>query len=765
MAYTLIITEKPSAAKKIADALADAKVEKKAEQGVPYYVLTHQKKEIVIVPAVGHLYGLNEVKKSKGFAYPIFEVHWVPIADIRKDAAYSRKYLNLIKKLSKKAESLCLSTDYDIEGETLGYNIVRFACQKEDAKRMKFSTLTKKELVESFHHVLPHLDWGQAHAGVTRHTLDWYYGINLSRALTSAITKSGMFKILSSGRVQGPTLKILADREKEIKAFIPEPFWQIELLGKPRNYEKKQQNYEKGADAKDAEIDSWHVNDKMWDKAEADAIMARIRGVSQAIISKVQAIQTKQRPPTPFDLTTLQTESYRCLNISPKNTLAVAQNLYLRGLISYPRTGSQQLPESLGFKDILSKLAKQKEYGPLVKVVLQGSLKPNNGKKEDPAHPAIYPTGVLPKMLEGRDGAVYDLIVRRFLATFGCSAVRETVTISISANSEVFVAKGTRTVEPGWHVLYGQHVKLEEQELPHVRQGDAIVVSKILLHDKETQPPKRYTESSIIKELERRSLGTKSTRAQIVDTLVHRNYVNGRPLEVTELGLHVVGILEKYCNRILDEKLTRHFEQDMEKIRQLKEKPEKILHEAEEVLTGILADFKIHEKQVGKELVDTFAKTREALSTVGLCLVCKQGNLALRKGKFGRFIACSKYPDCKTTFSLPASGLAKPTEKVCQHCNHPIIVMIRKAKKPQEVCINPDCPAKKLEGEEKAGTSCPKCDVAKLDGKLVLRKSVYGHFLACNRFPKCRYIVGKRRKKEQVEESDSQSPSEANEVS
>ena len=741
MAYTLIITEKPSAAMKIADALADVKPEKKSENGVPYYRLLHQKKEVVVVPAVGHLYGLEEVKKSKGFSYPIFDVHWVPIADIRKDAAYSRKYLMLIKKLSKKADSVCLSTDYDIEGETLGYNIIRFACQKDDAMRMKFSTLTKKELVESFHHALPHLDWGQAYAGVTRHTLDWFYGINVSRALTSAITKNGMFKILSSGRVQGPSLKILADREKEIKSFVPEQFWQIQLIGKTGPHLQG--------------IEAWHVTDKFWEKPRADAVMANLKGVKQASVIRVQAIQSKQRPPTPFDLTTLQTEAYRCLNISPKNTLAIAQALYLRGLISYPRTSSQQLPEALGFKEIMAKLAKQKEYASLVKSLLAGPLKPNNGKKEDPAHPAIYPTGIIPKTLEGRDAAVYDLIVRRFLATFGNSAVRETVTVTLSANQEAFIAKGTRTIEPGWHILYGPHVKLQEEELPKVKEGESVAVSKFVLHDKETQPPKRYTESSIIKELERRSLGTKSTRAQIVDTLVHRNYVTGRPLEVTELGLHVVNILENYCSRIVDEGLTRHFEQDMEKIRQLKAKPDQILDEAKEVLTAILFDFKKHEKSVGKELVDTFTKTRQALSTVGPCLVCKDGILALRKGKFGRFIACSKYPDCKTTFSLPATGLAKPTDKACAHCSHPIILMIRKAKKPQEVCLNPDCPAKTLEGEEKAGTPCPRCQEAKLDGKLVLRKSVYGHFLACSRFPKCRFIEGRRRKKKEETQTES----------
>lgn len=409
----------------------------------------------------------------------------------------------------------------------------------------------------------------------------------------------------------------------------------------------------------------------------------------------------------------------------------------------------------------MSKLGKQKEYADLIKTLVKGPLVPNNGKKVDPAHPAIFPTGVTPKKFEGKEAALYDLIVRRFLATFGKPAVRETVTIKILAKTEAFLAKGTRTVDPGWHLLYGPHVKLEEEELPKMKKGDSIIIKSITNHAKETQPPKRYNESSIIKELERRNLGTKATRAQIVDTLVQRNYVTGKPLEVTELGEQVMAILEKYCPKILDEALTRHFEEDMEKIRELKVKPESILAEAKSILITVLEGFKKHEKDVGAELQSTFEKTREAMSTVGKCPKCKDGMLTIRRGKFGFFVACNKYPDCQTTFSLPQSGLAKPTDKICQHCGFPIILMIRKAKKPQEVCLNTDCPDKKLENAEKAGTACPKCK----EGKLVLRKSVYGHFLACGRFPKCRFIEGRRRPKatKSDEESggvpDSPSPS------
>ena len=728
--YTLVITEKPSSAKKIAEALSDSKVLKKNHKGVPYYEISHHGEDLVVVPAVGHLYGLNETKKSKGFTYPVFDVDWFPIAEVRKEAGYSQKYLDAITALSKKAKKFVLATDFDIEGETLGYNIVRFACHQKDAKRMKFSTLTKQDLLESYEHVRPTIEWGQAEAGITRHTLDWYYGINLSRALSSAIKKAGMFKILSTGRVQGPALKIIVDKEKEILAFKSEPYWELEAHAKHQ---------------KQAFI-AQHGEGKFTEKKKADTIYKKVKDAKEGIVESVEATHQIQRAPTPADLTTLQTESYRSLGIAPKRTLDIAQSLYLRGLISYPRTSSQQLPPSIGYRAILTKLSKQEEYSTLANQLLkQTALKPANGKKTDPAHPAIYPTGVIPKALEGQDKKIYDLIARRFLATFGPDAKRETVKATLLVNTEPFIAKGTRTIEPGWFVYYGPHVKLSEEELPAMKKKDKVALTKIEQLAKETQPPRRYSESSIIKELEKRNLGTKATRATIIETLAQRNYITGKSLEATQLGIQISAILETYVPKLVDEELTRHFEEEMDEIRERKKTIASVLSEAKTVLLDILARFKKSEDNVGEELKKTFTETREALTTLGPCLVCGKGLLTIRRGKYGMFAACNKYPECTTTFKLPAKALVKPTEKTCEHCKHPIILVIRAKRKPQEVCLNPDCPAKKLESDS-AGKPCPKCK----EGTLVVRKSVYGQFIACNKFPKCFYTEKTPRKKEPV---------------
>jgi len=715
MTYELIITEKPSSSLKLAEALADKRPKKQSKNKVPYYELKHKNKDIIIACAVGHLFNLKE-KGKKGWTYPVFDIEWIPSSAI-KGSEFTARYINLIASLAKKASSFTVATDYDIEGEVIGYNIIKFLCNQKDAKRMKYSTLTKDELLESYKNVNKHLDKGQLEAGLTRHILDFYYGINLSRALTLSIKNStGHFKIMSSGRVQGPSLALLAKRELEIKKFKSKPFWQIELITK--------------------DFSAWHKEDKFWNKKEADKILKTTKG-KKALISKTTKKQAKQSPPNPFDLTSLQIEAYKLFRITPKNTLQVAQKLYTSAYISYPRTSSNQLPPSINIKKIINKLSRQSRYKKSTEALLKTKLIPNNGKKKDPAHPAIYPTGEIPKRLNSHEARIYDLIVKRFFATFGEYALRETIHIDIDINKEIFIAKGIRTIKPGWHIFYEPYIRLEEQQLPDLKEGDEIKVKQIKLHSKETQPPKRFTPASVIKELEKKNLGTKATRAQIIENLYERNYIKEQSIEVTDLGLKTVQTLKKHSPDILDEKLTRHFEEEMEKIREGKKKGDTVLTKAKNILRKVLNEFRKNEKKIGKALSDANIETMQIENTMGPCPVCKKGNLMIKRSKFGRFIACSNYPKCKATFSIPKFGLIKSANKQCEKCDYPLILIIHKGRRPQEVCINPKCPSKKLSKEIKDSIKekpCPKCD-----GKLILRESVYGYFMGCTNYPKCRY--------------------------
>ncbi len=720
----LIITEKPSAAKKIAEALSDKKPMREKTNGVYYYKINHGGQKIYVVSAVGHLYTVAEKKKS--FEYPSYDIQWVPTHEVDKKASFSKKYLEVIKKISKEADSFTVACDYDVEGEVIGLNVVRYACKQKDASRMKFSTLVKEDLISSYEGKMKSVDWGQALAGETRHFLDWLYGINLSRALTLAVKTAGSFKIMSSGRVQGPALKIVVDREKEIRAFKPEPYWEIHL--KAEKDKKK--------------IEAKHEKDKIWDKEEATKIYGSVKDEKQGSIAKIEKRNFKQAPPFPFDLGSLQSEAYRLFKIPPKATLQSAQNLYLKGVTSYPRTSSQKIPPGIGYKKILSALAKNPAYTSKANILLgKTSLKPNEGKKTDPAHPAIYPTGLIAKDLDGYDKKVYDLIVKRFLATFGEWAEKETITLKIKVKEEMFNAKGTKTVFKGWHELYEPYVSGKEDELPVLSEGETIKIDEIGLDEKETQPPKRYTPASLVSELEKRGLGTKATRADIVESLYTRGYIIEQSIQATEIGIRVETTLEKYVPEILDEELTKQFEEQMELIREQKTKPEEVLSHAKKTLTKILENFKSHEKNVGKELIKANKDSEMAKNLLGKCPVCKEGNIMIRKGKFGRFAACDKYPDCKTTFNLPKNVVIKPTDKVSPK-GYPVIQVLRKGRGPQELSLNAE-ENSHLDGEEKKevediknGTikkKCPKCG-----GDMRVMRSIYGEFLGCSNYPECK---------------------------
>jgi DNA topoisomerase-1 len=556
-------------------------------------------------------------------------------------------------------------------------NVVRFVCKKKDANRMKFSTLTKSELVESYDEKSKRLNWGQANAGETRHILDWYWGINLSRALTLAIKKArgGGFRLMSAGRVQGPALKLIVDREKEIKAFRSVPYWMLQL-----DTEKHKRV-----------MQAFHQEGRFWELGKVTEIFEKIKNEKHVKVKDITKHTFKQYAPNPFDLTSLQIEAYKCLRVSPKRTLALAQDLYIGGYISYPRTSSQKLPQKLGFKKILSDLQKQNEYSQLCKLLLgKSKLIPNEGEKTDDAHPAIFPTGIAPKKISAEHQKLYDLIVRRFLATFGEPAVRETMKVLFDVKDEIFVTEGSRTLEENWHIFYKPYVKFKEVEFPALSIGEALPVLGIYKLDRQTEPPGRYTESSMIKALEKANLGTKSTRAQIIDTLFQRGYITGKQVEATELGIATIETLEKYEPDVVDEALTRHFEDEMELISKGKVEPVNVIDEAKKRLNVILSNFKKHEMEIGQGLSEAEKTAHAAATVIGKCPNCG-GELQIRKSKFGKFIGCTGYPDCKTTFGLPKNAVVKPTGKTCTECGYPLVEVKYPRQNPKEICINPKC--------------------------------------------------------------------------
>lgn len=708
MAYDLIIAEKPSAARKIAAALADGPVKDVKVGQVSYHQLKRKGKDIVIVAAVGHLFGLAQ--KEKNWIYPVYDIEWKPNYETNKEADYTKKYIDVIRKVAKDANEFTIATDLDVEGETIAFNILRFLCGQQDANRMKFSTLTKPELQQAYDKKLGHLFHGLAEAGVTRHTLDWIWGINFSRALTLAVKAAGRYKVLSIGRVQGPALNFLAQREREIAAFIPTPFWQLE--------------------ADHGDFTSMYENDKIEKKEDADKVFRETKDAKKAKVSKVDRKQYNHNPPTPFNLTDLQKEAFGVMGISPKETQEIAQVLYENAYISYPRTSSQKLPAALGLRVILDKLAQQAKYAPLVEQIVDNAGKPNEGDKIDDAHPAIHPTGEKP--VEGRltakQAKVYDLIVKRFLSCFGKPAIRESLKVGLDINGHVFLAEGKTTKERNWYDLYEPYVKLKDVQLPDLKEGQEVHVNKVDLLSKETQPPSRYNEASIISELEKRNLGTKATRAEIIDTLYRRGYLEAKRIEVTPLGLQVISTLEKFCPEIVSEDLTRRFEEEMEGIEKGQYKGEKTIEEAKTELNKIFMTFKSKEKDIGMSLLGSIQETQQQANTLGPCPTCKVGILMMRRSKFGQFVGCNKYPECKQTYPLPRDGLIQKTEEVCDKCGTPFVKVIRRGKKPWMMCLAMDCPtkaewnAKREAWKAEQAKKISEKDAAKLGGTEVTAK-------------------------------------------
>jgi DNA topoisomerase-1 len=670
--YVLIISEKPQAAMKIAYSLSEKAPVKQLINGVPYYELNREGQKIIVACAVGHLFSLTSIERG----FPIFNVEWQPNFKIKhrgksqfKD--FTKKYYYAISQLAKNASSFIIATDYDIEGELIGYNIMRYIL-KHDAKRMKFSTLTKPDIEEAYEKVMQTINFGLAKSGETRHILDWYYGINLSRALMYALGKAGAFRIISVGRVQGPTLSFVVEKEKEIQKFKSKPYWQVFIIIDKNNLELK---YVKNVENK---------NDL--EKFQA------LKGKTALAITEKR--QESLIPQIPFDLTTLQVEAYRLFGITPSQLLQTAQNLYLAGMISYPRTSSQKLPLNIGYKKIFGKLKENVEYEKLLKFAERKI--PVEGKKED-AHPSIFPTGEIGKMNDS-EKKVYDLIVKRFISCFCGNAEIENKTIKVKINDVVFEIKGLKIIERGWLNVYP--IKLAEKEIEDV--NGAVKILNVDFEEKTTQPPKRYSQASLVSELTRRNLGTKGTRASIIDTLYNRGYIKEKNIEATPFGMKLIDTLKKEAPIIIDEKLSRHFEHEIEEIEKGKGEQEKTIDEAKQVISKISSEFRSKAEKIGGELLEGHSMLRlqeKEDAKIMQCPACKKGSLVVRRSSIGKqFLACDAYPECKTTFSIPQFGLIKKAEKICE-CGFQRLLLIKKGKRPWEFCFNSQCPTRQQKEE------------------------------------------------------------------
>ncbi len=697
--YTLVVCEKPDAARRIAHALGNSSFKERIGVTPVFAVTDHSNEVFVVCSAIGHLYGLVDTNRNRS-VYPVFDLKWAPI--LKKRATKSLQIIKSISLLSQHATKFVHACDYDQEGEVIGYNILQYACNNkyENSLRAKFSTLTDEEIRNSFDNLLKPRK-GLAEAGRSRHMIDFIYGVNLSRALTQSFKVSNegkRYRNLSIGRVQGPTLAFVVDREMEIRNHIPEPYWTIS-----------------GEFEKNGHIITAHYQQQKISTLFQATSIVNACTKEHGRITRIEKQKVTLRAPTPFNLGDLQKEAYRVFRFSPSYTLSIAEKLYVSALISYPRTSSQKLPASINYKKIISNLSRiGYPYATLaVTLLARGNLSPNEGSKTDPAHPAIYPTGEKPKdKLAGIKLKLFDLIIRRFLATFGDPTISEhtIVTILVSHN-HIFKADGNKMLYEGWMFFYKPYINNVGSELPELQEGDILRNVVITMDQKYTQPPPRFNQASLLEKMEKEKIGTKATRSEVISTLFKRNYVTNTTtrsnerggIQATQIGFEIMQSMRKYVPSVVSTDLTRSMEEQLDEIESGKVRSTIVIENAIDELKRTMSTFKKNEIEIGRQITEAVIisqnQEQQQQMVVGTCPVCNKGILRIIRSRLTkkRFVGCSNYSlgICKGSAPLPQKGSIQTTAKKCASCGWPVLRTILSAKHPWEFCINIHCPSKK----------------------------------------------------------------------
>jgi DNA topoisomerase-1 len=741
--YALVVCEKPAAALRIGQALGtsgfekisgfDTEIQRKGQLLLPPVFSATDKNGIhfVLCSAIGHLYGLVDITGNRSI-YPVFSAKWMPVIKKRDKAAQktaikSELVIKTISLLSQKATSFIHACDYDQEGEVIGYNILEYACNNkyEKSLRAKFSTLTDEEIRNSFDNLLQP-SRRLAEAGRSRHMVDFIYGINLSRGLTESFKVSNdgkRYYNLSMGRVQGPSLAFVVDREIDIRKHISVPYWTISA------------EFEKNGHI----IKAQYSQQKIYTLSKATSIVDTCTNQD----GKVTEIKYKNvilKAPNPFNLGDLQREAYRVFKFSPSYTLTVAEKLYLKALISYPRTSSQKLPPSINYRKIISGIS---QIGPILLGIDKNSsnisssisytklaenllskdhLSPNEGSKTDPAHPAIYPTGEKPKgRLDIVQLKLLDLIIRRFLATFGGSAIGQDTTVTILVKGDhTFIAEGKKMIFEGWMHFYKPYIIRSESgtqfHLLTIHNGDMLKNISMMMAEKFTQPSPRFNQASLLEKMEKEKIGTKATRSDIISTLFKRNYISniitnsyfeqknglGRVgIEATDIGFEIIQSMRKYMPSIVSTDLTRSMEEQLDEIESGKALSKFVIEYATAKLKEAITPFKEKEIEIGNQITKVLDITRNKQEIVlGTCPVCGSGDLKIIRSSITkkRFVGCSNYASdrCKAAAPLPQKPSIKTTGKICPICQWPILeaTYSRRARRNWKFCINMKCPTK-----------------------------------------------------------------------
>jgi len=671
-----------------------------------------------VIASKGHI---RDLPKSR-FGITIDEEHReiIPKYSVAKENAPTVKE---IREKAKKADTIYIATDEDREGEAIGWHIAH-AIKKdpEELPRIVFHEITKgaiKHALESARKI----DMQMVNAQQARRLLDRIVGYKLSPLLASKIQKG-----LSGGRVQSSTLKLVVDREREIKAFVPQEYWSIDTIFKT-NIDANLISH-KGKKLTKLSIEN---------KEQADTITASVKA-DDFTIAKIETKQRKSATPPPFMTSTLQQTASSKLGFTPKKTMMIAQTLYegvktpdgTSGVITYMRTDSLNLAqEAVGAVRGIIENRFGKKYLPKSPKVYTKKAK---GAQE--AHEAIRPTmlqftpEVAVKYLKPDEIKLYRLIYERFMACQMEDALFEQQSIIFKGNENEYRASGRKLIFDGFYAVTGAEDK--DKLLPHLKEGDKAEIQSVKPEQHFTEPPARYSEASLIKKLEAEGVGRPSTYAPTIATLSNRTYVTIEKKQIipTEVAFTVTEILEKHFANIVDINFTAEMEEKLDEIAEGKEDWQKLLIDFYETFMKQIEEGK--EKIVSLKLAKPLGRN---------CPKCGS-ELLLRSGRFGNFIACSGFPKCKYTEQCDAEG--NPVEKKeqtsddkCEKCGSDMIV--KNGRNGQFLaCSNyPECKnTKSINVEEKVSeTPCPDCG-----GKISLKNSRRGPFWGCENYPDCKFI-------------------------
>jgi DNA topoisomerase-1 len=696
----LIITEKNNSAKKISEILSGGEADEDASYRTPYYSWTGPDgTEQVAVGLKGHVLSP---------AFPEGYSNWQetdPKSLIDAELVSEPTDKNVVKavrKLAKAAEAVVIATDFDREGELIGLEALREALdvnpelvdgeveERPTVKRARYSALTKDEIERAFDE-LDELSYPLAYAAQVRGEIDLIWGATLTRAVSLATRRFGS-NFLSVGRVQSPTLGLIVERELERRAHVPKPFW--EVFAKFVHPE--------------GSFEAHHKTDKFWEKPEAEAALAATESPGEVV--ELSKRKSTRKPPSPYNTTAFTTDASSRLGITPSQAMRLAEDLYMDGFISYPRTDNTVYPASLDTTELVASLVRIPEFS-AAKDLLDGPLKPTRGKKETTDHPPIHPTqAVYPNALDGPKRRVYELVVRRFLATFGKPMVSESARADIKAGDETYFVRGSIVVDPGYAAIY-TYARSADNELPALEEGQKLDLDGApWMVDKETQPPSRISQGKLIEMMEELGLGTKATRPEIIQKLYSRGYVYGNPPEPSETGIAMYKAFKDHVERMATPEMTAELEHDMDQIASGESSKEEVIEISRDMLHQTYDD--LHDRR--EDLAKTIWSGMDEDKYIGVCEVCEEKGrtvhedgspnrlriIDLKGGK--RFWGCEGYnrdnpddPDsCDNSGPLPGRGYELwRLEPKCKVCGvRPRLTVKGFRGRPWKLCLNDDCP-------------------------------------------------------------------------